>query len=205
MKLAESFKILTSTSPGTYARALRAIGQDLADLFPETLEIELHGEVFVVRGQCAKSRFDARQPKPQRKSVKDFCADMLARDVTSLTQKNHSATIQFNHRYAPKDINRIDEIGMSRRFTIGKIPDIRSLGEMLRTIGRLVDGQEGQLVKVYKDARRVVFEYTDHDGKSCNEIITNADLYKLQKSFYEKRGELVGLDPWKDRKFPQRN
>ena len=59
MRLAQSFKILTSTSPGTYARALRAIGQNLADLFPETVEIELRGEVFVVAGQCAKSRLDA--------------------------------------------------------------------------------------------------------------------------------------------------
>ncbi len=205
MRLAQSFKILTSTSPGAYARALRAIGQDLADLFPDTVEIELYGEIFVVRGQCAKNRLDARQPKPQRKGLKDFCADMLSRDVTSLTQKTQSATIEFNHRYASENINRIDEIGMSRRFTVGKIPDIRSLGEMLRTIGRLVDGRGGQLVKVYKDARRIVFEYTDHDGKSCNEIITNAAIYKLQKSVYEKRGELLGLDPWKDRKFPHRN
>lgn len=204
MKLAQSFKILTSTSPGTYARALRAIGQDLADLFPETVEIELRGEVFIVVGQCVQSRLDARQPKPQRKGLKQFCADMLSRDVTSLAQKTQSATIEFNQKYLPEDINRRDEIGMSRRFTVGKIPDIRSLGEMLRTIGRLVDGQDGRLVKVYKDVRRIVFEYLDHDGKSCNEIITNADLYKLQKKFYETRGELVGLDPWKDRKFPNR-
>jgi hypothetical protein len=200
MKLAGSFKILISTSAGAYARALRAIGQDLADLFPDTVEIELHGEVFVVGGQCAKNRLDARQPKPQRKGLKDFCADMLSRDVTSLNQKTQSATIEFNQRYAPEDIDRIDEIGMSRRFTVGKIPDIRSLGEMLRTIGRLVDGQEGRLVKISKDARRIVYEFIGSDGKPHNELLSIPDLYKLQKSFYEKRGELVGLDPWKNRK-----
>jgi hypothetical protein len=200
MRLAQSFKILTSTSPGTYARALRAIGQNLADLFPETVEIELRGEVFVVAGQCAKSRLDARQPKPQRKGLKDFCADMLSRDVSALTQKTQSATIEFNQRYAPEDINRIDEIGMSRRFTVGKIPDIRSLGEMLRTVGRLVDGQEGQLVKISKDARRIVFEFTGSDGKPRNELMSIPDLYKLQKRFYEKRGAPVGLDPWQNRK-----
>ncbi len=199
MKLAESFRILTSTSPGTYARALRAIGQDLADLFPETVEIELRGEVFFVGGRCAKSRLDAREPKPQRKSLKEFCADMLSRDVTSLTQKSQSATIEFNQRYAPEDINRIDEIGMSRRFTVGKIPDIRSLGEMLRTIGRLVDGQQGQLVKISKDAHRFVFEFSGSDGQSHSELMSVPDLYKLQKRFYENRGELVGMDPWDNR------
>ena len=200
MRLTQSFKILTSTSPGTYARALRAIGQDLADLFPETVEIELRGEVFVVGGQCTKNRLDARKPKPQRKGLKDFCADMLSRDVTLLTQKTQSATIEFHQKYALEDINRIDEIGMSRRFAMGKIPDIRSLGEILRTIGRLVDGQEGRLVKISKDARRIVYEFTDSDGKPRNELLSIPDLYKLQKSFYEKRGELVGLDPWKNRK-----
>jgi hypothetical protein len=199
MRLAESFKILTSPSPGTYARALRAIGQDLADLFTDTLEIELHGEIFVVRGQCAKNRLDARQPKPQRKNLKDFCADMLAGDVTSLTRNNHSAAIPFNQRYAPEDINHIDEIGMRRRFTAGKIPDIRSLAEMLRTIGRLVDGQEGRLVKIFKDAHRIVFEFTGSDGKPRTERMSNLDLYKLQKRFYEKRGAPVGLDPWNNR------
>jgi hypothetical protein len=200
MKLAESFKILTSTSPGTYARALRAIGQNLADLFPETLEIELHGEIFAVRGQCAKDRLDAKLPKPQKKGLKDFCADMLARDVSTLTRQAKSATVEFRHTYSPEDINRIDVIGMSRRFSTGKIPDIRSLGEMLRTIGRLVDGQDGQLVKIFKDAHRIVFEFTGNDGKSRNELLNIPDLYKLQKRFYEKRGTPVGLDPWNNRK-----
>jgi len=31
--------------------------------------------------------------------------------------------------------------------------------------------------------------------------MTNADLYRLQKTFYEKRGALVGLDPWKSHKW----
>ena len=200
MEFARSFKILTSTAPGAYARALRAIGQDLADLFPQTVEIQLYGDKFLARIQCSKERFDAKQPKPQRKGLKDFCADMLARDVSTLTRQAKSATIQFDRSYAPEDINQLDEIGMSRRFGVGRIPDIRSLGEMLRTIGRLVDGQQGKLVKISKDARRIVFEYSDGAGKSHNEIMSNMDLYKLQKSFYEKRGAPVGLDPWENRK-----
>ena len=204
MKFAESFKIISSNSSGAFARALRAIGQDLSNLFPETLEIQLRGENFTAGGQCAKDRLDAKLPKPEKKGLRALCADMLARDVSTLSRQAKSATIEFSQTYTPEDINRLDEIGMSRRFGVGKMPDIRSLGELLRTIGRLVDGQKGQLVKIYKDAHRIVFEYTAHDGKTCNEIITVADLYKLQKSFYEKRGELVGLDPWKDRKFPGR-
>ena len=199
MKFAQSFKILSSTSPGAYARALRAIGQDLADLFPESVEIQIFGEKFVVRGQCTKDRLAAKQPKPERKGLKDFCTDMLARDVSTLSHQAKSASVQFDRTYTPDDVNQIDEIGMRRRFGVGKIPDIRSLAEMLRTIGRLVDGQAGVLTKIHKDARRIVFEYSDGAGKSHNELMSIPDLYKLQKSFYEKRSAPVGLDPWKNR------
>ena len=173
-------------------------------LFPEKLEIEIQGENFIVRGQCAQNRLETKLATPQKKGLKAFCTDLLARDVSTLAQQAKSATVEFTNTYSPEDIDRIDEIGMARRFAAGKMPDIRSLGEILRTIGRLVDGQEGQLRKISKEARRIVFEYTAPDGKSCNEIMTNVDLYKLQKSFYENRGDLVGLDPWKDRKFPRR-
>lgn len=198
MRLAQSFKILTSTTPGTFARALRVIGQDLADLFPDTVEIKFHGETFVVSGRCAKSRLDARQPAPKRNGLKDFCADLLSRDVTALNPKGSTASVEFNQRYAPEDIDRIDDIGIGRRFSAGKLPDIRSLAEMLRTIGRLVDGQKGQLVKISKDARRVVFEFTGSDGKTHDELMTIPDLYKLQKRFYENRATAVGFDPWQN-------
>ncbi len=200
MKFAQSFKILSSTAPGAYARALRAIGQDLADLFPESVEIQVYGEKFVVRGQCTKDRLAAKQTQPQRNGLKGFCADMLARDVSTLTHQAKSATVPFDRTYTLGDVNQIDETGMRRRFGVGKIPDIRSLAEMLRTIGRLVDGQAGVLTKIHKDARRIVFEYSDAAGKSHNELLSTPDLHKLQKSFYEQRSAPVGLDPWKNRK-----
>lgn len=200
MRFAESFKILSSTSPGAYARALRAIGQDLAELFPESVEIQVYGENFVVRGQCTKDRLAAKQPKPQRKGLTAFCADVLGRDVSTLTRQAKPASVPFERTYRPDDINQIDEIGMRRRFSVGKIPDIRSLAEMLRTIGRLVDGQAGKLTKIHKDAHRIVFEYVDSAGKTHNQLMTTPELHKLQKSFYENRGAPVGLDPWSNRK-----
>jgi hypothetical protein len=69
MQFAQSFKILTSTAPGAYARALRAIGQDLADLFPASVEVQVNGEQFVVRGECSKERLAAKAPKPQRQGL----------------------------------------------------------------------------------------------------------------------------------------
>jgi len=204
MKLADSFKILAAAQRDVYARALRAIGQDLATLFPERLEILLKEENFIVRGQCAENRLEAKLATPPKQGFKAFCAGLLTRDVSTLTGQAKSAAVEFSKTYSPADISRIDEIGMGRRFAAGKMPDIRSLAEMLRTVGRLVDGRDGRLVKISKDTRRIVFEYTGADGKLCNEIMTNLDLYKLQKSFYQNRSDSAGLDPWKDRKFPRR-
>jgi len=199
MKPSQSFKILSSSSPGAYAPALRAIGQDLAELIPESVEIQVYGERFVVRGQCAKDRPATREGKPQRKGLKDFCADLLSRDVSTLSRRAKSGTVPFERTYFPQDVHRIDEIGMSRRFGKGKRPDIRSLAELLRTIGRLVDGQAGTLTKIQKDARRIVFEYSDGAGESHLEMMSIPDLYKLQKSYYEEREAPVALDPWKTR------
>jgi hypothetical protein len=200
MKFAQSFKILSSSAPGAYARALRAIGQDLADLFPASVEIQVYSGKFVVRGECSKDRLAAKQSKSQRQGLKDFCADMLARDVSTLAGPAKLANVPFERVYSPEEIDQIDEIGMRRRFGVGKIPDIRSLAEILRTIGRLVDGQAGQLTKIHKDARRIIFEYSDRAGKSHNEIMSIPDLHRLQKSFYEKRGAPVDLDPWQNHK-----
>jgi hypothetical protein len=125
---------------------------------------------------------------------------MLARDISSRTGPAKTANVPFERIYSPLEIDQIDEIGKQRRFGAGKIPDIRSLAEILRTIGRLVDGQAGQLVKIYKDARRIVFEFTDNQGKAHNETMTIPDLHRLQKNFYEKRGAPVGADPWQNRR-----
>ncbi len=199
MKLAHSFKLLSSSSPGAYARALRAIGYDIANLFPESVEIQVVGEKFVVRGQCSKERLTAKQTTHQGKGLRDRCADMLNRNVLSLGHHAKSATVPFELIYSSNDVDQIDEIGKRGRSGAGKIPDIRSLAEMLRTIGRLVDGQTGVLHKIYKDARRVVFDYVDHGGKSHHEVMSIPDLHKLQKDFYEKRETPVGVDPWQRR------
>ncbi|MEA2658340.1 MAG: hypothetical protein QOF64_928, partial [Candidatus Binatota bacterium] len=54
MKLSEPFKLQATESGGFHARVLRAIGQDLTELYPEKFEIERQGEDFVVRGTCAR-------------------------------------------------------------------------------------------------------------------------------------------------------
>jgi hypothetical protein len=179
------FKLKSTESGGFYARSLRAIGQDLTDLYPETIEIERQGEDFVVRGTCARSRLEAEKPKPERKSLKEI----LAQDITAWGSENKSDTASFTRSYDAEDIARINEAGSRRRAATDKIPDIRSLSEILRTVGRVIEGEGGRMIKIVKDRHQVAFEYVNREGKSCKQELSSLDLRKVQQRFYEKRGE----------------
>jgi len=196
MKLADDFLKLESTEvTGFHARALRAIGQDLADLFPEKLDIERRGEDFVVQGQCARSRLEAKAPKPGWTSLKEF----LTRDVIALTTETKTQSVPFDRTYNPDDIFRLDEAGIRHRTGIAKIPDIRSLGEILRTVGKLIDGENAGLIRILKDQRRISFEYEKGDGAKCNQEVTSMELYKLQQQYYDLRGKKTMVYLWNDR------
>ena len=56
---------------------------------------------------------------------------------------NSTVPISFNRTYTPVDIDRMDEGGANRRNEIDKVPDIYSLDEMLRMVGRIVDPTDG--------------------------------------------------------------
>ncbi len=49
-----------------YARILRSIGHDLTELFPESLEIELSGNIYVARGRSKANarKFQAKDDEP---------------------------------------------------------------------------------------------------------------------------------------------
>jgi len=56
VKLPESFKVQSSDSGGYFARALRAIGQDLNELFPHQLEIVYKETSFETQVRCDRKR-----------------------------------------------------------------------------------------------------------------------------------------------------
>jgi hypothetical protein len=186
MKLSDPFKLQATESGGFHARVLRAIGQDLTELYPEKFEIERQGEDFVVRGTCARSRLETETTKPGRKSLKEI----LAQDITTWAAEAKSDIASFTRTYDAEDIARIDAIGNRRRTGGEKIPDIRSLGEILRTVGRVIEKEDGRLIKIIKDLRQVAFEYINRDGKTCTQELSSLDLRKLQQRLYEKRGEI---------------
>jgi hypothetical protein len=67
-------------------------------------------------------------------------------------------------------------------------------------VGKLIEAEEGRLIKIVKDTRQITFEYVNRDGKTCRQEMSSFDLHKLQQRYYEKRSEPKAPGPWKLRK-----
>jgi hypothetical protein len=179
-----------------HARALRVIGQDLSKLFPQTLEITRQEMNFQVIG-----RYLPRDPSgkgaPGSRQLLDKLKSKLLRDQPIVPPAESSTEpISFDRTYAPVDIDRMDESGANRRNEIDKVPDIYSLGEMLRMVGRIVDSDGRRLLNLSKDKYGVTFEYDD-GGQTQKREFSNLQLYKLQQQYYAERGTYVPIDDWK--------
>lgn len=171
---------------GFYARALRVIGQDLAGLFPENLAIELDGDKFVANGLCAKSRVAEQSSATAWMGVKKLI-DKVSDIVRVPSHEPDLEFVPFSRVYNANDINRLDEQGTNYRGDDSGMPDIYSLGERLRTIGKVIDAQNGRVVKIFKDLHQIMFEYLDPDGKSRKEELSNTELYQLQQRYASGR------------------
>lgn len=150
-----------------YTWALRAIGQDLEELSPEYVEIKQKGDDLVARGRYRISDV-GRSP-----SIKRLWEKMLQRDSNAASQKR---SVSFVRRYSPRDIVELDQLKQTYRTGLVPTPDIEKLGEMLRTIGRLVDAEAGRLIKLSKDLQTVTFEYRDAEGARRKKQLSSLDL-----------------------------
>jgi hypothetical protein len=177
-----------------YARALRVIGQELADLFPERVEIEIVGSRFVVSGE--------RRDKSQR-TVRNGAVTvpglkkLLRRNSAADAVDTSLSIIHFTRSYTAEDINLLEEGGTFHRKTGGDgKPDLYSLSERLRMIGRIVDANGGRLTKLLKDGNTIVFHYEDKDDETHRAEFSNLTLYKLQLQYYSQRFVPEVKDPW---------
>jgi hypothetical protein len=181
----KNMRISRSDSSGYYARALRAIGQDLTELFPQQLDIEYHDRSFAVRVRCERKWVEKRNPPVEKKGLKNLFYKLATYLLDKPREDSKIATME--HTYNSDEIGELDRAGFHLRTQAGKIPAINNLGEALRTIGRIVDADGGQLVRIFRDQRHVIFEYVEKNGSMHKTEMTRSELFKLQQSYYEKR------------------
>ncbi len=172
--------------PGYHARALRAIGQDLSELLPESVTIEPEGDDFIAQGLCNRGRLENLESAGWG-GLRKFGAKLRAEILKPNTREPDLDLVPFSRSYNAESIDHLDKRGNRRRVGAGGIPEIYSLAERLRTIGKVIDGQNGQLVKIYKDLHHIIFEYRDADIHLHKVELDNTELYRLQRSYTTER------------------
>jgi len=189
---------LESPQPANYyARALRVIGQDIAELFPVQVEIEEKERTLNVRIRCDRKRSESKAPSPEAPKSRLGSIIQKLTDYRLDKGPEKPELVDVHRSYDPADISRIDEAGLHRRVQIGKVPDIHNLAEALRTIGRIVDADHGRLTRIFKDPRRVILDYVAKGGENRKVDMTIVDLYKIQQNYHRTRSASQSLDIWK--------
>jgi hypothetical protein len=170
--------------------ALRAIGQDLADVFPVNLEIEFTGREYVVRGY-GKANGSAPVKKPG--TLRRLIGKLRPKAERNCHTDQHAA---FERRYSLAKIHGLAEQGKSRRKNHPLPPDIHILSERLRAVGKMIESKQGHLVWLSMDSALVTFKYRDAKGEIREEEHTNPGLYRSQKGSHVRR--LAGKErcPW---------
>jgi hypothetical protein len=170
--------------------ALRAIGQDLADVLPANLEVEFTGREYVVRGYGrVEGSAPAKKPGPLRRW---FGKLRPKAGKKHRTEKN----APFERRYSLAKIHSLAEQGKSRRKNHPLPPDIHILSERLRAVGKMIESKQGQLLSVAMNSEQVAFKYRDAKGQIREEEHTTPGLYRSQKASHVRR--LAGKErcPW---------
>ena len=165
-----------------YGKALRVIGQELAGHFPRVLEITADGASFAVSGDCHPNPFEAVKENVFKKAWKVFFPSATPADSAPTA----SAT-RVSRSFDEAEIDRLDQINSARRSDDYRRADSYSLAERLRTMGAIVDRNQGRLKLLRKEADRLSVEYWDAQGEIKSAKLTTVILYQNQQRFDAQR------------------
>ena len=180
-----------------YARALRAIGQDLTNLFPKVLEIDTDGVNFEARGQSHANPFHhMREP-----SFKRLWNKVFGKEATTDMMTGAPPSVTFTRTYSPNDIERLDELYSAQRSGQGKRPDDYSLAERLRTMGGIVKSRQGRLKRLQKDADHLFVDNWDQAGNIRTAKLTTVILYRNQQHYLTQNGAQAPKELWEGYDF----
>lgn len=177
---------------GHWARSLRVIGQEISKFTPIFLEIELRGNIFVVQGTYVVRERDVA-PSAVRNVLKSW---LKLLEKYPEEDAGRTPLRRFEIRYTPEDIRRLDEKWAGMRGKGGKTPDIYSYSELLRTIGRQLDSDESQLLKITKEDRSFIVRFRDAEGNVKSHECSLLALYKKQQDMISQRGTTKMKDLW---------
>jgi len=205
MHLAETTASSPSNLPGhepapaltDYASALRAIGQDLTDLFPKVLEIDTDGVNFEARGQSHANPFH----RVRERRFKKVWNKLVRNDAQAESISPELITATFTRTYSSGDIERLDKHFSANRSGQQTRPDNYSLAERLRTMGGIVNSRKGRLKQLRKNADQLFVDFWDQDGKIQTAKLTTVILYRNQQSDDSQSNAALPKELWEGYDF----
>lgn len=180
-----------------YARSLRVIGQDVSKLKPALFEIELTGDVFVVRGTSETKPLDSFTDDEW--NFRRYWHKLLQHNNTH-QEADQGSSKRFELRYSSDDIDKLDKEWAALRGCVNKksepctFPKIWQLPEILRTVGRFIDSERGRLVKMYREDDRLVLHVQDDRGEVKALKCSLIELCRVQARMVARRDVFDVID-----------
>jgi hypothetical protein len=155
-------------------RVLRVIGQDLEDLELHELSLEREGDILMARGLALRKPGQPGERPQQGNRPKSFFRRLFSRGPASLAEP---VPKPLERSYSSAEIDRLDEAAKTLRRDSQGVPDLYSVGQILRVIGEYVEDKGGELISLTKKRREVRFRYETTSGEQKAEDRLISDLY----------------------------
>ena len=143
----------------SYARELRAVGQALEAQHVFSLDLELKGGLYVVRGKVTAADY-------AQSSFSAFIQDFISGVGSALTCSPRQSIYEIDLRYKPEDVEELDLKGRAHRRHEDQTPDPYGLAQKLRGVGSFLDYRpETALTGVSVEDRWVTVRYRTAEGR----------------------------------------
>jgi hypothetical protein len=149
----------TKLQKNSYARELRAVGQALEARHVFSLDLELKGGLYVVRGKVIAADY-------AQSSFSGFIQDFVSGVGSVLTGGPRRSIYEIDLSYQPEEIEELDSKGRAHRCNGDRNPDPYGLAQKLRGIGSFLDYRpETTLTGISVEDRWVTVRYRTAEGR----------------------------------------
>ena len=166
-----------------YAHELRAVGQALESQHVYSLDLELQGGLYVVRGRVKASTY-------AESSLSAFIQDLISGVGSALSGSPRRSLYEIDLSYNAEEIRELDLKGRAQRRDANQNPDPYSLAQKLRGIGSFIDYQpETTLAGISVEDRWVTVRYLTADGRIEEAKQDVAYFYDYWVKMYLRRNQ----------------
>src|SRR5262245_2896441 len=166
----------------SYARELRAVCQALEARHIVSLDLELKGGLYVVRGKVSASDY-------AQSSLSAFVQDFISGIGSVFTGASRRPLYEIDLAYNPQDVEKLDLQGRKHRQNAARNPDPYALAQKLRGIGSFLDYlPETTLTGISVEDRWVTVRYKTAEGHIEQAKQDVAYFYNYWVKMYLRRG-----------------